>query len=381
MAAPDTPALAELTTLAADRTAAAREWSAAGRPVAGYVGADVPVEVLTAAGFLPVRLTGDPDGDSAAGDRYLGRGLDPVARSVLTRLLDGAYGQLDALVVSRDCEASLRLFYAVRELHRVEPGIELPPVHLVDVLHLPHRTTTRYVLAKIRQLRAQVGHWVGRPVTGDDLVAAVAAHDRVRTLLGEVAALRRTRPSRLSGSQALAVVAATTALPPDRAAQLLEELLAGAEALPEAPGTRVFLTGSSHDHPGVYAALETAGLLVVGEDHDWGDLMHHRLVAPPADHALVELALAERYQHNGPTAARASIRRRAAHTAAAARRCAADALLSYVRVHDDAARWDHPAQREATGLPTALVEHQPYGRVEPGDLAAAVTALQAEVAA
>lgn len=376
---PDPPA--PLHRLVADRTAAAREWSAAGRPVAGYVGADVPVEVLTAAGFLPLRLTGDPDGDRSAGDRYLGRGLDPVARSVLTRLLEGAYGRLDVLVISRDCEASLRLFYAVRELHRVEPGIGLPPVHLVDVLHLPRRTTTRYVLAKIRQLRAQVERWTGHPVADDDLAAAVAAHDRVRTLLGEVAALRRTRPARLSGSQALAVVAATTAQPPRRSARLLEQLLDDAGALPEVTGTRVFLTGSSHDTPGVYEALEEAGLLVVGEDHDWGDLLHHRLVDPPADPALLELALAERYQHNGPTAARASIRQRAAHTAAAAHRCGADALLSYVRVQDDAPRWDHPAQRAAAGLPAALLEHQPYGRADPVDLAAAVTALRASAAA
>jgi benzoyl-CoA reductase/2-hydroxyglutaryl-CoA dehydratase subunit BcrC/BadD/HgdB len=357
-------ALAELTALAADRTAVAHEWSAAGRPVAGYVGADVPVEVLTAAGFLPVRLTGDPDTPPVAGDRYLGRGLDPVARSVLTRLLDGAYGRLDALVVSHDCEASLRLFYAVRELHRTEPGIGLPPVHLVDVLHLPHRTTTRYVLAKIRQLRTQVERWKGSPVTDEDLAGAVAAHDRVRSLLGRVAGLRRARPARLTGIEALAAVAATTALPPDRAALLLEALLAEADALPEAGGTRVFLTGSSHDHPRVHAALEEAGLLVVGEDHDWGDLLHHRLVDPPPDPALLELALAERYQHNGPAAAAASIRQRAAHTAAAARACRADALLSYVRVHDDAPRWDFPAQRAATGLPAVLVDRQPYGRID-----------------
>jgi benzoyl-CoA reductase/2-hydroxyglutaryl-CoA dehydratase subunit BcrC/BadD/HgdB len=370
MAALDMAGLAELTALAADRTAVAREWSAAGRPVAGYVGADVPVEVLTAAGFLPVRLTGDPDAPWDTGDRYLGRGLDPVARSVLTRLLDGAYGPLSALVVSHDCESSLRLFYAVRELHRTEPGIGLPPVHLVDVLHLPHRTTTRYVLAKIRQLRAQVERWTGGPVTDEDLAAAVTAHDRVRALLGQVADLRRRRPARLTGTQALAVVAATTALPPDRATGLLEALLAEADPLPEAVGTRVFLTGSSHDHPSVYTALEEAGLLIVGEDHDWGDLLHHRLVAPPPDPALLELALAERYQHNGPAAAAASIRQRAAHTAAAARACGAEALLSYVRVHDDAPRWDFPAQRAATGLPAALVDHQPYGRIDLDALAA-----------
>ncbi|TQM45124.1 2-hydroxyacyl-CoA dehydratase family protein [Pseudonocardia cypriaca] len=364
--------LDELLQVAGDRPAAAH---ATGLPVVGCVGADVPVEVLTAAGFLPLRLAGDPDAPSDAGDLILGRGVDPVARSVLTCLLDGGYGPLAALVVSRDCEASLRLFYAVRELHRTGDGAALPPVHLVDVLHLPHRSTTAYVLAKVRELRAQVARWSGHDVADDALAAAVAAHDRVRTLLGRVATLRRVRPARLSGMQALAVVAATTALPPDRAAELLDGLLA--QPLPDVTGTRVFLTGSSHDHPGVYAALEQAGLLVVGEDHDWGDLLHHRRVDPPPDPALLELAIAERYQHNGPTAARASMRQRAAHTAAAARACGAEALPAYARIRDDAPRWDFPAQRAATGLPAVLLEHQPYGRVDLD----AMGALRAEVAA
>jgi benzoyl-CoA reductase/2-hydroxyglutaryl-CoA dehydratase subunit BcrC/BadD/HgdB len=367
---------AELLRVAHDRAAAAH---APARPVVGYVGADVPVEVLTAAGYVPLRLAGDPARAGDEGDRYLGRGLDPVARSVLTLLLDGAYGPLDALVVSRDCEASLRLFYAVRELHRIDPGTGLPPVHLVDVLHLPHRSTTRYVLAKVRELRAQVGRWAGREITDDALAAAVAAHDRVRALLERVAALRRCEPARLTGTQALGIVGATTALPPERAAALLEALLE--QDLPEATGTRVFLTGSGHDHASVYTALEDAGLLVVGEDHDWGDLLHHRRVDPPADPALLELALAERYQHNGPSAPRASIRDRAAHCAAATRACGAEALLSYVRVHDDAPRWDFPAQRRETGLPAALLAHQPYGGVDPDALDAALAALHGRVAA
>jgi benzoyl-CoA reductase/2-hydroxyglutaryl-CoA dehydratase subunit BcrC/BadD/HgdB len=343
--------------IATARAGAADGWRAAGRPVAGYVGADVPVELLTAAGFLPLRLAGDPDRDRTAGDTYLGRGVDPVARSVLTRLLDGAYGPLDALVVSRDCEASLRLFYAVRELRRIEPGLGLPPVHLADVLHLPHRTTTRYVLAKVRELRAQVGRWAGHPVDDDALAGAVAAHDRLRGLLGALCEQRRSHPAWLTGCQALAVVAATTAVPVEEACALVDALLA--EPRPAASGTRVFLTGSSHDCPHVYAALEGAGLLVVGEDHDWGDLLAGQPVGEPT-----EAALAERYQFAGPAAPRSSVRARAAHTAAAARACGAELLVSYVREHDDAPPWDFPAQRAAADLPAVLIDRQPYGSID-----------------
>ncbi|TVT10427.1 2-hydroxyacyl-CoA dehydratase [Amycolatopsis bartoniae] len=311
-------------------------------PVVGCVGADVPVELITAAGMLPLRLAGKP-GASELGDRYLGSGVDPVARSVLTRILAGDYGKLEAIVVSRDCEASLRLFYALRELRRVEPELPLPPVRLVDVLHLPHHTTTRYVKAKIAELREWLG--VGDPRE------AIEAHDRLRRLLAEVAVLRRTR---LTGTQFLGVVAATTALPVATATALVERLLG--EVLPEVDGVRAFLTGSSHDDPGVYEVLEENGFLITGEDHDWGELLFARTCAAPT-----ELALAERYQHNGPSAPRASIRQRAAHTAAAARACGAEVLISYARVHDDAPPWDFSAQRAAAGLPAVLAGHQPYG--------------------
>jgi benzoyl-CoA reductase/2-hydroxyglutaryl-CoA dehydratase subunit BcrC/BadD/HgdB len=329
----------------------------------GYVGADVPVELITAAGLRPLRLTGKPGRDSALGDRYLGRGVDPVARSILTRILTGDYGPLEAIVVSRDCEASLRLFYALRELHRVEPALGLPPVRLVDVLHLPHHTTTRYVHAKVAQLREWLGRW--RPIGDDDLAAAITAHDTLRRSLGRLAALRRA--NRLSGTRFLETVAATTGVPVTEGIALVDRLLA--EDRPEVEGTRLFLTGSSHDHPAVYETVERNGFLVVGEDHDWGELLFARTCAAPT-----ELALAERYQHNGPSAPRASIRQRAVHTAAAARACDAEVLFSYARIHDDAPPWDFPEQRAATGLPAVLAERQPYGELTPEALAALVPA-------
>ncbi|MBP2370651.1 2-hydroxyacyl-CoA dehydratase family protein [Pseudonocardia parietis] len=344
------------------------------RPVAGYIGADVPVELLTAAGYLPLRLAGSPHEDAAEGRRLLGGGLDPVACSVLTRLLAGAYGPLEVLVVSRDCEASLRLFYVLRELRRVEPETALPPVHLVDVLHLPHRTTTRYVWAKVRGLRAWLAERAGRPAGDDDLAAAVVTHDRVRGLLRAAGALRAER--RLTGTEYLGVVAASTSLPADRSATLLAALL---DELPDRdprPGHPVYLTGSSHDSPDVYATLEGAGLLVVGEDHDHGDLLSRTDVGMPAGPAGLDLALAERYQHNGPAAPRASIAERAAHTAAGVRSRAAAALLGYVREHDDAPAWDWSAQRAAAGVPAALLEHQPYGAVDPAGLDRALAELR-----
>jgi hypothetical protein len=178
-----------------------------------------------------------------------------------------------------------------------------------------------------------------------------------------VAELRRAPQSRLTGSQALAVIGAGTGLPTDAYQDLLGGLLDQADELPVATGVRTFLTGSSHDTPQVYTALEETGLLIVGEDHDWGDLLFEHPVTEPT-----LLGLAERYQYNGPTAQRGSIAERAAYTAAAATRSGAHQLLSYVRDLDEGPPWDFPAQRaavESAGLPSVLIDRQPYGSVDP----------------
>lgn len=328
-------------------------------PAVGYVGADVPVELLTAAGVTPVRLCGDPARAGGAGAEYLGRGVDPMAVSILNRLLSHDF-PIDRVLVSNDCEASKRLFYALRELRRLDPALGLPEPYPVDVLHLPHRTTTAYNRVRIGELRDRLAAWYG-PITDEALTNAIDLHDEQRRLLGELAAWRRADPARLSGAEALAVIAAGTRLPVREHIGRLRELLADPPRSVHS-GRRVFLTGSSHDTPHVYDALEKAGHVIVGEDHDWGDLLYGvRVNGSTVDD------LAERYQHNGPAAPRSSIAARAAHTTAAARACGADLVIAYARRNDHAPAWDFPAQRAAladAGIAAVLLTRQEYGKVD-----------------
>jgi benzoyl-CoA reductase/2-hydroxyglutaryl-CoA dehydratase subunit BcrC/BadD/HgdB len=281
-----------------------------------------------------------------------------MAVSVLNRLLDKDF-PVDRVLVSHDCEASLRLFYAVRELRRIDPSLGLPEPYLVDVLHLPYRTTTAYTVTRVHELRERIADWYG-PVTDDALTTAIGLHDEQRRLLREVAAWRRSDPPRLRGTEALAIFAAAMRLPVGEHIERLRALLADPpEPVPD--GQRVFLTGSAHDTPHVYVTLEEHGYLVVGEDHDWGDLW----CAVPV-HGRGVRALAERYQFRGPVASRSSMAVRAAYTTAAARACGAERVISYARRLDQAPAWDFPAQRAAladAGIPAILLKHQEYGKV------------------
>lgn len=356
-------AVDRLAELYAGRPGQARALAAAGRPVVGVVGADVPTELVEASGAVSYRLHGSPDLVSDEARAILGTALDPVAHSVLTRLLDGSLAFLTGLVISRDAQSSLQLFYALRELRRIDPARPLPPVVLLDLLHLPTPHTARYDEVRLAQLADQLAGWTGTPVTPGRLADAVRAVGRVRALLREVDALRVA--GRLTGTTALHAVGVATALPAVDAVPLLGQVVVEAVGLPAAP--RIFLTGSGQDTDALYRTLEgVLGCLVVGEDHDWG------VLALPADASAPELpALALAYRDRGPAAATSSIRRRAAATADRARDRRADLLLAVVREHDEAPAWDFPAQESAVDVPAVLLARQPY-RVDVDGLRAAV---------
>lgn len=352
-----------------------------GRPVVAYVGADVPREVLTAAGFVPFRLSGRPAGN-ASGEQYCGPGIDPVAVAQLARLLDGDAAAAAGLVISADCEGSVRLFLYLREILRLQPHAGVPPharvprFTFLDLLHLPQRTSAVYDRVRLDALIGELGDWAGRPVDDDALRAAAAEEDRVRGLIRAVGERLRTGPGgpRLTGAEALGVIGASFVTAPQRWCAEVAELLDAAAGLPPRAGTRVFLTGCSHDRPDVYELIESLGAVVVGEDHDWGALAGERRVGP-ADGITdgiaddIRAALVRAYAYGAPASAGHAAAVRAGQTARLAAESRADLVVAWARRHDDAPPWDVPAQRAAlaaAGIPLVAVPAQPYG-VDPGD--------------
>lgn len=328
-------------------------------PVFGFVGQDVPVELIEAAGVRPLRLRGNPGWDRTDAERYLGTGVDPAITSILAGILSGAFGKLDAIIISSDCDASQRLFYVLREMRRVEPMAGIPRVHLVDVLHLPRESTTRYNRVRIQEFIDRLREWTQAPI-GDEAVSnAIAEGNKVRELQRQVMSLRHENPSRLTGTESLAVMGARTRMPRDHYTTLLQQLLTSAHGLPKHDGVRVFLTGSNHDSAVVYQELEQKGVVVVSEDHDWGELSITRDIAGDT---LADLVL--RYRDNGPTPQRATVAERAAHTAATAAATQADVVLSYSRLKDEAPLWDVPMQRAESPVRFATILRQPYGEVD-----------------
>ena len=315
-------ALAELRAAYRERNAAAARWRAGGGTVVGYVGADVPRELIEAAGHFALRLA-SVDVDPRRADRILGPGVDEATRLLLAGLLEGAY-PIDRLVLCHDDDHTVRLYTALRMLDL--PGVDL---WFLDLLHQPRASTDAYDRARLRELAA----WLGDTSSLPD---SIAAANRSRALGDRLAVLRRE--GRVSGADALALLGAGTALPTSVYAAALEDALNELDP----PGLRrsVLLLGSDHDRADLYAAVDELGATVVAETHGFGEA----LLAGSVDEDGDPLDALVRHYRPRPRIAPA----------------AADVQIAWVRRGDESRAWSLPAEQRRLGAPIVTLRSRPY---------------------
>jgi len=280
-------------------------------PTVGYVGADVPRELIEAGGSAALRLAPRRDVDTTAADRILGPGVEASVRRVLAGLLEGAY-PVERVVLCHDSDHTLRLYTALR---RLAPKIELL---FLDLLHLQRPSSLAYSRARIEELAHALG--------SRDVDHAIRTSNRARALGPRLADLRRA--GAVAGADALAVLGAGTALPAARYAELLEAAL-GELAPDGAPRRSVLLLGSEHADDGVYAALDELGATVVAETHSWGEALLDGRVDESGDpfDALARHYGARPRPAPGP----------------------ADVQIAWVRGGDEPVRWTLPEERRRLG--------------------------------
>lgn len=332
----------------------ARRWQDDGGVLVGYVGDDLPLELVDAVGALPVRLVARPETNRREAGELLSGAVDPAAVAVLGDLLDGVIAP-DLVLISHESDASLQLFYTLRELGRIgrkPAGVEIA---LVDVLHARRRTTTAYVTEQVRMLTGRLEVLASTTVTPERLAVTIADRHRLRDELALVA--DRQRAGRLAGATALRYRLAAAALPAATAVELLRDARAAAPGEPS--GAPLLLTGSGHDTPHLYDELA---------DRGWNVTVDEASSAAGAPAASVAaLALHCQVERGGPNAA--PVDERVQRLAAGASGAGVAAHLAYVRRGDDGLRWDVPVLASALSVPTALVHGQDLGGLRLDDRA------------
>jgi benzoyl-CoA reductase/2-hydroxyglutaryl-CoA dehydratase subunit BcrC/BadD/HgdB len=357
-----------------ERERAAREWQARGGQVVGYLGADVPEELLIAAGFFPLRITGDPVSLTPFADKYVPRHFNPQARSILNRLLDGTYRFLDHLVIANSAEATVRVFVYLREIKRIEPRRDIPDFYFFEFLHTKFHRNAQYNRDRVRDLKKQLETWSGKPISDVALRDAIAVCNENRKLLAQVAQLRIE--SRISGVDALAIIGPSMGMPKNDHNKLVRELLHHADQLAPRPGARLFIVGSQLDRAWFYEIVESCGAIIVAEDSDWGNRAFDTLV----DQTIAPLdAIADRHFFKAPSPYKSTVQERVEYCVRKAVEANAEGVIFFLLNGEDPPAWDYPEQKralESRGIRTLCLDHQAYA---PGDTSELKARIEASV--
>jgi benzoyl-CoA reductase/2-hydroxyglutaryl-CoA dehydratase subunit BcrC/BadD/HgdB len=348
----EAPCYAPLLQAYTDRLGAARAAATQGRKVVGYVGNTVPVELIAAAGCVPVRIA-PTEGDPSAADTVIESFADTDMRLIFSQYCAGAYDMLDLLVIPRSTESQHKLYLALREAWRIGLVNRGPALRLHDILHTQRETSRAYGLARTAELWQQLCTIGG--TRADDETAlrdAIALTNRTRTLLHTLQ--QRRHAGMVRGSRALVATGATRFLPPQRAQAALQAWLAAAEATP-AQGPRLLIQGCPLDHASLHRLVEQAGACVVAEDDEWGARAAGTPIA--TDREPLQ-AIFEHYWRDVPCVRlHPDIAGRVWFEQALADPTL-DGVLFYLPPPDDIHGWAFPAQRaqvEDAGLPWLLV--------------------------
>lgn len=322
----------------------------------GVVGNDVPRQLVSACGAVPLRLVGSWVPEAVAELPTDLGAVDFVVADLFRTLTGPGADTPHGVIVCNDSQAHLRLFYLLRARGH---GI---PVHLLDLPRQDSAASRVFATQQVHALIAFCAALTGAPPTQDTLVKA--ATDEIR--LG--AALERMRSRRragvCSGGDALTAYRVASRLTVDEALPMVDELHGPATDT----GIRVHVSGSTHPDATVYRLLESRGLRIVSDDHDTGDRgnLGVGVVSPEVD-VVIEGLTAAHLGRIGSTSVELA-QARAELTASMAANAGADVVVSMIRSSDEAALWDVPDLRECLheiGVPLHVVSHlEPHNVVE-----------------
>ena len=357
------------------RDLAAREWQAKGGKVAGYFCDSVPEEMILAADFFPIRISGDPHGGTDVArkhvlTRFVNR--EDFVHSMFDMLLTGRYDFLDFLIIPHARDSIHRLYQVMLVLKKSNPALNLPALFFLDSVHTTFFSAGLYNRDRMLELKNQLEEWSAKEITNEVLSRAIAITNENKALLRKVAALRAAEPPRISGVEALQIIGSSMFMLKEEHNKLLKQFLEGADKFPARDGARLFVDGSPLDNLQLYEIIESCKATVVAEDNCWGN----RYSDVPVDISLDPLeAIIDRYHNKSPCPRMYPISRLVDYCLQSAVEAKAGGAICYVFKHDAAEAWTTPDKMKALeekGIHTLPLKDQPYLISEPGPLKASI---------
>lgn len=290
----------------------------------GFVGADIPIELLLASGRSFGHLPWQAGAPTPRADQWLESSFPGWARSILEQWFDGAFDALECVVFSRADDAAQRLCYYVRQLQSREL-LRGPVTYLLDLALIDRGSSLAHSADAIDQLADRLD------IAGRAWPLAMERADELRTRLFNLNAARSTNGVAYARLFRAALWSDPTSW------------LQAFDSPPEKKGVRILLAGSMPPDERLHEAVESAGASIVDEQHAGGPSRHGPVSSRLDERPALHLARHLQRHACGPRA----FFDRAQQLVSRARGCRATAVILWLTKEDEALAWHVPAQTRA----------------------------------
>lgn len=197
----------------------ARELKSQGKKIIGYLCAFTPLEIITAAGFIPFRIKGDVKEPITKADTQMETIVCPLVRSCFDMSLKGKYEFLDGLIIPHACDSITRSYSIWRY------SLDLPYSHFVNVPHTVRGASMEFFKNELDTFRKSLGRYAGKEISDESLVQAITLHNENRARIRELYEFRKSEPALISGTEVTKVLVAAMGLPVQESIELLSSTI------------------------------------------------------------------------------------------------------------------------------------------------------------
>lgn len=267
----------------------ARELRKQGRRFIGYLCAYVPLEIISAAGFIPFRIKGNVHDPISLADTQMETIVCPMVRSYFDQTLKGAWDFIEGLVLPHSCDSMC----ITRDIWRT--SLNLPYFHLLNVPHTISNNSREFFIECLRTFRASLEGYTGGAISDAAIMIEIEKYNALRKAIRRLYELRRDDEPLISGSATVRTLVAAMSLPVEEAVSMVDSIaneVSKQKPVSRSNVPRVMIFSSEQDDDGLARIVEECAAVVVCDFTCPGLREYGQDVEPSADPLA---GLAQRY--------------------------------------------------------------------------------------
>lgn len=235
-----------------------------GKKVIGVLPYFAPVELVVAAGMVPMGIWGSNKKTIAQAKEYCATFYCTIAQLALEMLLDGTLNQLDGIITPTICD-TLR---PMSQNFRVAMEGKLPCIFLAHPQNRKPAFGLQFTVDQYMHVKSELEKISGNTITDEALRDAIKVMNRSRKARREFVKLAGQHPEAISAVERSAVLRSAWFMEPAVHAQKLEELNEELSKLPASnwKGRKVVTSGIICDNPKLLQIFDDNNIAIAADD-------------------------------------------------------------------------------------------------------------------